>query len=87
MGCDQFGEQFQRSDRLGILQARRARVDCAEGTEERSIRQDDWNGDVALEAVHRWRVMPLVDFIFGDMIDDDSFTALPDFVTDGRLDL
>src|SRR5271169_1674146 len=31
--------------------------------------------------------MPAIDLILGDVIDDDSFVTLPDFVADGRFDL
>jgi hypothetical protein len=31
--------------------------------------------------------MPAIGVILGDLIDDDGFPGLPDFVADGRLDL
>src|ERR1700712_335632 len=87
MTSDQFGKQIEGLDRFGIVETRRARIDRAERAEERSVRQDDRNGDVALKAVHRRGVVAAERLIFRDMIDNHRFVALANLVTDRRFDL
>ena len=87
MEGDKLGEELEHADRLGRLQHCRTRIDRAQRAEKRAIREHDRHRNIALEPVHSRRRMPAIDVILGDVIDDDGFPGLPDFVADGRLDL
>ncbi len=73
---DQLGEEPKHAHRRLVLELRRLGIDGAERPEEGTVRQDDWNGDVALQVVKTRRVMRGVDRIFRNVVDDD-FLATP----------
>ena len=86
MKRDQLGEELEHPDRLGIAQAVRFRIDRAERAEEAPILPENWHRDVALEAVHRGRVVLAVELVLCDVIDNDRLAALAHLVADGGLD-
>ena len=58
MEGDQLGEQLEHADRSpGCFSLRRPRIDRAQRAEELAVGQQDRHRDVALEAVHRRRVV------------------------------
>ncbi len=87
MKRDQLGEQLEHADRLGIFQAVRLGIDGAQRAEEAAVLEEDRHRDVALEAVHRRRVMLAVERVLGDVIDRHRLAALAYLVADGGLDL
>ena len=56
----QLRVQLQAAQQGGIVQLGRLRVDCAQRAEERTVRAEDRDRDVALEAIHLrgWMVCP-----------------------------
>jgi len=87
MKSDQFCKKFEHADRFGCPQPGGRRVDRAQRSEKGSAGKDDRHRDIALEAIHRGRGMSAIFWVFGDVVDNNGFTALPDFVTDSGFDL
>ena len=78
--ADRLGEH------LGQRSAAGCRIDRAKRAEEAAVGAQDRHRDIALEAVHRRRVVSPPVGIGADMIDEDGAPARTDFVADRRLD-
>ena len=87
MERDQLGEQLEHADHARVLQLRRPRVDRAQRAVEAAVLQEDRHRDVALEAVHRRRVMLAEHLVLGDVVDHDRVARLAHLVADRGLDL
>lgn len=87
VGSNQLGEELEHADRLGIVDFVRCRVDGTERCEKTVVATDNGDRYITLQAIDRRRVVVAVLRAFVDVINDDEFVTLPDFVADGRLDL
>jgi hypothetical protein len=84
---NEFGKQLEHVDRLGILQPGGMRVDGAQRAKEGGVGQDNGHRDIALDAVQRRGAVSAKHRVLRHMVDDDGFTALPDFVADRGFDV
>ena len=87
MEGDQLGEQLEHPDHARVLQLRGPRVDRAQRAVEAAVLEKDRHRDVALEAVHRGRVVLAEHLVLGDVVDHHRVARLPHLVADRGLDL
>jgi hypothetical protein len=85
MRAAQFGEQLEHADGLGRVQLRRPRVDGAERAEHPPVAEEDRHRYIALESIHRGRVVTGKRDVVGDVLDHHGGVALADLAC--RIDL
>ena len=74
---DQLGEQLEHADRSPGLSSCAGRGSIAQSVpKKRAVGQDDRHRDVALEAVHRRRVVAAERRVLGDVVDDHRLAAV-----------
>ena len=86
MESDQFSEQLEHRDCFGRFDPGGLWIDRTKSPEKRAIREIDRHRDIALEAIHGGSRMSTIGVVLIDVIDDDGFPVLPDFVANRRLD-
>ena len=86
MESDQVREHAEHAEDLRIAQLRRLRVDGAERPEERSVAQDDGDGDAALKAEHGGAGIVRKFGIVGHAFDRYGAAAPPRVPADGRVE-
>src|SRR5260221_9173745 len=84
--ADQAGEQLERPDCLGRVEASRPRVQAAQRPEELTVRTRDRHRDVALEPVHLRRRVAAEDLVVGDAVDDHGLAGVANLVADRGFD-
>ena len=87
MKGDQLGEQLEHADHAGVLQLRWPRIDRAQRAVEAAVLQEDRHRDVALEAVHRRRVVLAEHLVLGDVVDHHRIARLAHLMADRGVDL
>lgn len=75
----------EHTDGFGCLQVGRMRIDGATSSEERTVRKYYRYRDIALESLLCRGGVFAIDGVFRDVVDDNGFAALPDFMADRRL--
>lgn len=86
MMADHLGEQGEHIDDVGFADFSGDGIDRAQRSEERAVGKDDGHRDVALQPVDGGRVMIPIFGIFGNIVDGDGRSVLPDFMADRRFD-
>lgn len=75
-------KKLEHASNLRPSQLGRTRIYRTKGLQKAVILQNDWHGDIALEALHGRRGMSTISFILRHIVTDHSFAALTDFVAE-----